>query len=767
MNQAFFSLILSILFCVSVTAHASEQEMIKLSPAETSFLEKNPVITLGIDRSWEPYVIKEKGLAIRGFNVDLFSLINKVSGANFVLKLGEWEAIQASAINKEIDGLALSVETTERADHFSFSTPYLSFHNIIFTRKTSALRFNKLADFEGLTFAVQKGNHNTKKVLSLIKNSKTIEFKSAKEVVHAVTTGKADALIANSSFAYFLEKRQNPFLVPAFYIEGEPQQLVYSIRKDAPEITSILNKSLALIGKEKRKKLFNKWIFTRFPTPTNMKKNKAHFTKEEQAYLNEKKHLTVCIDPNRMPLEEFKNGEFTGLTADFTALFEERLGIPIKVKETTSWAQSLQLFDLDKCDYLSLIYETKERQKKFLFTKKIVDAPIAMVSLVNFPFVTNFDRLAGKKIGIVTSYALEKFIKDTHPDIEIVRVKTAEIGLNAVLAGSLIGFIDVVPILTYQIQKNYLGKLTISAKFDNDSKLASAVSRNNPLLLSILNKAIDSISNDQSQSIVYKYLSVVYEKGLNKTFIIRSIAFILMISAFIFYRYFTLQRHNKKLKGSLSIINQHVLLLHIDLNGYINNSSQAFCQRLGYKEKELLNKYYSRIYYHTQSKKKIEQMKVHLDKNNFHDNDVQVMSKFGDLFWFYIQINTTYSLTGKKQGYNIIFQDISSKKELERISQTDRLTNIPNRLFLDKQFEKEVKRAKRYQTVFSIIIVDIDHFKDFNDIFGHQTGDRVLIKIARTLAKVTRETDAIGRWGGEEFLIICPESDVLSDLLGA
>jgi len=95
--------------------------------------------------------------------------------------------------------------------------------------------------------------------------------------------------------------------------------------------------------------------------------------------------------------------------------------------------------------------------------------------------------------------------------------------------------------------------------------------------------------------------------------------------------------------------------------------------------------------------------------------------------------------------------------ELEYISTTDSLTKIFNRRHIEEVFELEIKRSIRHDRDLSIIIFDIDFFKVVNDTHGHQTGDAVLKQFADTVKKNIRSTDILGRWGGEEFLIICPE----------
>lgn len=97
---------------------------------------------------------------------------------------------------------------------------------------------------------------------------------------------------------------------------------------------------------------------------------------------------------------------------------------------------------------------------------------------------------------------------------------------------------------------------------------------------------------------------------------------------------------------------------------------------------------------------------------------------------------------------------------LERIAVTDRLTGMYNRTKLDAVFANELARVERYGESVTIILADIDHFKSVNDTYGHQVGDSVLGEFAAILRKLTRETDTAGRWGGEEFLVICSHVDL-------
>jgi len=111
-------------------------------------------------------------------------------------------------------------------------------------------------------------------------------------------------------------------------------------------------------------------------------------------------------------------------------------------------------------------------------------------------------------------------------------------------------------------------------------------------------------------------------------------------------------------------------------------------------------------------------------------------------------------------GTRIILRERILRQTITRLSQEDPLTGLNNRRRINELLEIEIQRATRYNTMFSVILVDIDHFKDVNDQFGHQIGDEVLTRIAEIIRSSVRATDLTGRWGGEEFVIISPGTEI-------
>ncbi|MFW5802174.1 MAG: diguanylate cyclase, partial [Spirochaeta sp.] len=102
---------------------------------------------------------------------------------------------------------------------------------------------------------------------------------------------------------------------------------------------------------------------------------------------------------------------------------------------------------------------------------------------------------------------------------------------------------------------------------------------------------------------------------------------------------------------------------------------------------------------------------------------------------------------------------LADPQELARLSRTDQLTKVLNRRWFRHEAEREIEEAERYGHPLSLIIFDIDFFKDINDTFGHNSGDQVLQQLTRLVEEQIRAGDILARWGGEEFVVLLPHSD--------
>ncbi len=125
-----------------------------------------------------------------------------------------------------------------------------------------------------------------------------------------------------------------------------------------------------------------------------------------------------------------------------------------------------------------------------------------------------------------------------------------------------------------------------------------------------------------------------------------------------------------------------------------------------------------------------------------------------------VEISLSFLQNGDKETVLAGVRDISERLQIEKEARLDHLTGLLNRFSGEKTLQEEIEKARRYKHHLSLIMCDIDHFKRVNDDFGHNVGDEVLIGFGTILKDVIREVDIACRWGGDEFLVICPNTNI-------
>ena len=142
---------------------------------------------------------------------------------------------------------------------------------------------------------------------------------------------------------------------------------------------------------------------------------------------------------------------------------------------------------------------------------------------------------------------------------------------------------------------------------------------------------------------------------------------------------------------------------------------------------------------------------------------IRMQRKDGSVVWVEINVRLLHdSVTGEPKEYVIVMRDMTERKELEgrlsALALTDSLTGLMNRRAFDEALAREWKLAVRYGTQISLLFLDLDHFKLFNDLYGHKAGDDCLRAVAVAVSGAVRVTDRVARYGGEEITVILPST---------
>lgn len=224
----------------------------------------------------------------------------------------------------------------------------------------------------------------------------------------------------------------------------------------------------------------------------------------------------------------------------------------------------------------------------------------------------------------------------------------------------------------------------------------------------------------------------------------------------------------KKLKEARKVFaslfhSSPLALVYIDKNCQVLDINPSFTRLFGYRSTEVKGKNICKGLIHPLDK--IEEGELIIKKSLKGNYYIETLRKKKDGTLFPVAISSArVAIDDQLQGVIITFQDITERKRLEqrleKLAHFDVLTECYNRGYGLSLFEQQMKISRRNKTPLLLFYLDVDNIKYINDNFGHQEGDMVLKKIAHLLKSILREVDIICRMGGDEFLLVFPESSI-------
>ncbi len=204
-----------------------------------------------------------------------------------------------------------------------------------------------------------------------------------------------------------------------------------------------------------------------------------------------------------------------------------------------------------------------------------------------------------------------------------------------------------------------------------------------------------------------------------------------------------------------------------DKSGKFTEVNQAALDLFGYTRPDLMQTNFVKLYVDPSDGTKFQQA---IDKNrSLKDYEVKLRRKDGTQMDCMLTVSAILDNDQRITGYQGVIRDITKIKQTERalrksekkyrdLSLTDPLTALHNLRHFHTQLNREIGRANRYHHPFSLLLLDVDNFKNYNDTYGHLEGDHVLVKLGQTILDCLRGTDSAYRYGGEEFTVILPET---------
>jgi diguanylate cyclase (GGDEF)-like protein/PAS domain S-box-containing protein len=748
-----------------------DDKLISFTEQEKEYLAKKPYISAMALNNFQPFSFIKDDKAL-GYSIDSMRLIGKEIGKEIKFINKPWNELLEMIKNDKLDvipHIAITDERKKFVDYTNFT--HLTFLIGFVINKNNDI--NSMKDFKDKKIAVVDKYYIHDYLKKSFPNIELLVVNSTKEAIEAVAQNRAFAVIDNiPTLNYFMqEKWLSNLKITSVKDFGLPREteMPMGVTKGNKLLKSILEKAHASIKQDEIIKLRQKWLnFSPAKTTQNT------LTVEELLYLKNKKTIKICVLPNWLPFEQInEKGKHIGIGADFMKIISKYIDTPVELVATKEWAQSLQNIRDRKCDILPVSMDVPSRRDSMNFTKPYVSEPFVIATKADKPFIKDAKSISNKKIAVVKSYAFIDVLKADNPSIEIIDVANTKEGLQKVSSGELHGYIDTMPTISYSIQKYSMLDLKIAGKLEFDITLSIASRNDEPLLNTIMQKALDTISEEERRTIIGKWIEIKVAQDFDYKLLWQISALFLIIVLIILYKNHVVSKVNGelvtakyKIEEQQSMVDKYVLILSTNTKGIITDVNEAFCKATGYEKDDLIGKTHSIMRHPGMPEIYFKELWNAIKTNITWIDEIKNYTKEKDTVHFNVYIEPIFD-NKTKIGYRAIYEDITDKKRVEELSITDKLTGLYNRLKLDEILLMEIQKFKRYTSNFSIIILDIDDFKSVNDIHGHDVGDHILQTISGVIKTTIRDTDIVGRWGGEEFVVVCANTNLESAYIAA
>ncbi|MFW5836774.1 MAG: transporter substrate-binding domain-containing protein, partial [Desulfovibrionaceae bacterium] len=554
---------------LSLNAQVSSAPM--LDAQQRSYLEKNPVIRAANEMNWPPFNFNVNGQP-RGFSVDILNLLADKLGVQVEWVSGKtWDEFMTMLRAGDIDVVCNMAETPERKKFVRFTDSYATLLQGIAYRASSPAP-SGIQDLYGKRVAVPAGFYEVEILRDNYPEVQVVTFPSSLDCLQAVAAGRVDAFVDSLPVIHHLMKQYFITNVETVALQADKHfravPIHFGVRNKAPLLRDALNQALAQVTADERDKLHDKWF------SAQVRDFRAiQLTEQERDHLRSRRYVTMCVTPDWAPFERInKEGRHIGMIADAMDLMAERIGAPIRVIPTETWGDSLAYARERLCDIVSAAAPTPDREAYLDFTEPYLSFPYVIATRSDEMFVEDLDKLGDKKVGVVREYAVEDQLRRDHPGLTVVTVDSIQDGLEKVSSGELFGFVDTVASISQAIQQGKLYDLKIAGKLDNPLELSVAVRNDDPVLLSVFDKAARSLTPEDKEAIQKKWLSVTFEHGFDYGLLWKVLAGAVLVLGIIVWWNRKLARLNRAVSQARDELEQ----AHGKLSALLDNSGQCF-----------------------------------------------------------------------------------------------------------------------------------------------------------------------------------------------
>lgn len=493
----------------------------------------------------------------------------------------------------------------------------------------------------------------------------------------------------------------------------------------------------------------------------------------------------LCVDPDWYPFEALNaKGSHIGIAADLVRLVAQRSDVDLQIIKTKDWEDSMLFAKQGKCDLLSLLNKTPERDKWLLFTSPYLIDPNALITRNDTSDISERGELTNKMLVLPEGTAVEEKLKTDYPKIQIVHAASEKEAFRMVESREVDVTLRSKLMAQYTITHDGWFNLKIAGEMPGyENLLRIGVIKTKPELRDRLDASVISLTDDEVNQVINKYIPVIVNKtdyGLVLGIVGGSCILLTLILLWVRQ----LDLLNKKLAASQAELNKE-LTARIKYQVLLDQTKERYRKLIETAQEGIVVIQHQKIVFNNPSMEQIlgypanqlktmvlsqliapenfdDGVKHHQDRLNGVNSDQRYtirLQHYSGVQLICEVSGTVIDWDGEPAVLNFISdvtQRVKNEQQIQFIAQHDQLTNLPNRLLLEDRLNQGIALAERHQERLAVLFIDLDKFKPVNDLYGHETGDWLLQQVAERLRQCIRGSDTAARWGGDEFIILLP-----------
>jgi ABC-type amino acid transport substrate-binding protein/signal transduction histidine kinase len=511
-----------------------------LSNEEQEYVKNKKEIIIANGLDWVPFDYYENNTS-KGYIIDYVKLIAQKLSLKPTFITKEWTELVSKFKNGEIDVLPVISYNPKREKFLKFTKPYMSQILSIVTRYSRTDIIN-IDDLNNKKVGMVKGWNLTTILRENYPSINIIEFESLKDIFDAISDNFIDATIQNDLLLnYYINKNYKNSLkiVTHTSVKGFKDSLYMGIKKDSEILYNLFNKAILSITKEELKILDDKWI--------NISKS-INFTEKERIFIKNTK-IKGTSTKSWAPFNYLDNdNNMKGISIDFWNYIVNKANIKTEFLPNENFVESVNSIKNKSNDIIFGTSETKERNNYAIFSETYFKSPLGIATLQDKNFIKNASELLGKKIAVGRNFSAHRLLQEKYPNMDFVFVKSVKEGLEYLSDNKAYAYIDIMPVLTYNIKNLGFTNIKITGQTGIEFNLKFMIRDDYVNLQSIVNKVLKQMTYIEKEKIFNKWLKTKFEEKPDYSLLLKIVLVFIVILLFVVYKNRQLLQYQKKLE---------------------------------------------------------------------------------------------------------------------------------------------------------------------------------------------------------------------------